>query len=104
MPENVLPIVLVLTAVSTLFLTLVLFFVIRISGRVAKVECLLAGRTEKSGSDVSALAPSSAESSAGGAFEAFLNEDQSRRGLPKGDQFKAYRKWRQENGLNWTNS
>lgn len=48
--------------------------------------------------------PSAAETSAGGAFETFLREDPARRKLAKGEQFAAYRKWRQENGLNWTNS
>lgn len=54
--------------------------------------------------ELPAGAPTSAETSAGGAFETFLREDPSRRKLPKGEQFAAYRKWRQENGLNWTNS
>ena len=48
--------------------------------------------------------PSSAETSAGGAFESFLSEDPARRKLTKAEQFAEYRKWRQENGLNWTNS
>jgi hypothetical protein len=51
-----------------------------------------------------ALPPSAAETSAGGAFESFLNEDPARRKLAKAEQFAEYRKWRQENGLNWTNS
>lgn len=48
-------------------------------------------------------APSGAETSPGGAFEAFLAEDPARRELSKGEQFSAYRKWRQENGMNWSN-
>lgn len=54
--------------------------------------------------DPSAQAPGRAETSPGGAFEAFLGEDPERRKLPKGEQFAAYRKWRQEKGLNWGNS
>lgn len=50
------------------------------------------------------LAPSSSETSAGGAFETFLSEDPARRKLTKAEQFAEYRKWRQENGLNWSNS
>ncbi|MCX8496800.1 MAG: hypothetical protein ORN51_11515 [Akkermansiaceae bacterium] len=49
-------------------------------------------------------APSVAETSSGGAFEAFLSEDPSRRKLGKKEQFAAYRQWRQENGMNWSNS
>lgn len=35
-------------------------------------------------------------------FEEFLSEDPARRALPKKEQFKAYRKWRAEKGLNWS--
>jgi hypothetical protein len=45
--------------------------------------------------------PSRAECAPGGAFDRFLGEDPSRRGLSKGEQFAAYRKWRREKGLNW---
>jgi hypothetical protein len=48
--------------------------------------------------------PSLAERSAGGAFETFLSEDPARRKLPKGEQFAAYRQWRQDKGMNWSNS
>lgn len=47
---------------------------------------------------------SPAEITADGAFEAFLGEDASRRALPKAEQFSAFRKWRQERGMNWSNS
>jgi hypothetical protein len=47
-------------------------------------------------------APPAVETSPGGAFEAFLEEDPARRNLPKNEQFKAYRKWRQEKGYNWS--
>ena len=45
-----------------------------------------------------------AETTSGGAFEIFLNEESSRRALPKSEQFAAYRQWRQEKGMNWSNS
>jgi len=48
--------------------------------------------------------PSPVETAAGGAFETFLSEDASRRSLSKGEQFSAYRQWRQERGLNWSKS
>lgn len=37
-------------------------------------------------------------------FDEFLKEDPERRSMPKKEQFKAYRKWRAENGLNWSKS
>jgi len=42
------------------------------------------------------------EVAAGGAFEAFLNEDSTRRSMAKSDQFAAYRQWRKEKGMNWS--
>ena len=83
-------------------LTLILFVILRISSRLARLE--------KQGLQVDKLSsshetgPTSAETSAGGAFEIFLSEDPSRRQLPKGEQFSAYRQWRQEKGMNWSNS
>jgi hypothetical protein len=47
-------------------------------------------------------APSASESAPGGAFESFLCEAPARRALPKAEQFAAYRRWRQEKGLNWS--
>jgi hypothetical protein len=49
-------------------------------------------------------APVAADIAAGGAFEMFLSEDAVRRELPKSEQFAEYRKWRQERGMNWSNS
>lgn len=34
-------------------------------------------------------------------FAMFLEEDPSRRELPKKEQFEAFRRWRNERGLNW---
>jgi hypothetical protein len=53
---------------------------------------------------MSESASSAGETSPGGAFEVFLGEDPSRREMAKGEQFSAYRRWRQEKGLNWSNS
>ncbi len=47
---------------------------------------------------------SSAETSQGGAFEAFLTEEPARREMTKGEQFAAYRQWRNDKGMNWSNS
>lgn len=74
----------------------------RISRRLAHIERKLENTPLRDHADASPL--SSAETAAGGAFETFLNEDPARRLLPKAEQFAAYRKWRQEKGLNWSGS
>ena len=72
----------------------------RVVGRLARLERLI--RHNDSRRETASAAPSPAETSAGGAFETFLAEDNARRDMLKKDQFAAYRKWRQENGLNWS--
>ena len=92
--------ILLVACVALLVFGLLMLF--RISARVYRIESLL---EQQSGRDDSADGrPSVAETSAGGAFEMFLNEDPSRRKLTKAEQFSAYRQWRQENGMNWSNS
>ncbi len=92
----------VLTGTCLALLIVVLALVIRISSRIGRLEGQL--RQGPSGADPIDWKPTSAESSAGGAFELFLNEDPTRGELPKREQFTAYRKWRQQNGMNWSNS
>ena len=72
----------------------------RVLSRLARLERLL--RHSDSRRETANAVPSPAETSAGGAFETFLAEDDARRSMPKKEQFSAYRKWRQENGLNWS--
>ena len=79
---------------------LVLLLVWRISARLVRIERLIAADRPVAGD----LPPSPAEVSAGGAFEAFLAEDPDRREMTKSEQFSAYRQWRAEKGLNWSNS
>lgn len=80
----------------------VLLLIFQISGRLSRIESFMAQVT--SDSESSESAPTAAETSPGGAFEAFLSEDPSRRELIKSEQFSSYRRWRQEKGLNWSNS
>ena len=83
-------------------LLLVLVLVLRISWRLARIERLATRQQPQS--EATEPPPSKAETSPGGAFEAFLEEDPGRRDLTKGEQFSSYRRWRQERGLNWSNS
>lgn len=68
--------------------------------RLARIERRLV--EDAAGREV-AEAAGAAEIQPGGAFELFLNEDPSRRELPKREQFAAYRQWRHERGMNWSN-
>jgi hypothetical protein len=81
--------------VSLLLLTTIL----GISRALDRLERRLADLGAAQGS-----APSASETAAGGAFETFLAEDPRRRQLPKAEQFAEYRRWRQEQGLNWSGS
>lgn len=93
-------IILLGSCLSLLILALLLVF--RISSRVHRIEILLL-HTVGQAEPVNGT-PSDAETSAGGAFEMFLSEDPQRRSLPKAEKFAAYRQWRNEKGLNWSNS
>jgi hypothetical protein len=83
-----------------LVVIVMLFF--RISWRLARIESIVV--LQRSRPETKNQAPSREETSQGGAFEAFLSEDPSRRKLKKSERFSAYRKWRQENGMNWPES
>lgn len=102
MPESESQTVLILlySAVGLLVVLLGMAFVIL--RRLARIQRRMMGSLE--GGDGPDSATAGIETSAGGAFEMFLSEDPSRRSLAKGEQFAEYRKWRQEKGLNWSNS
>lgn len=89
-----------LLAVAVGMVVLILFIGWRISRRLARIEQQLTDIVNRSDSETSP--PTHAETRSGGAFETFLNGDSARRLLTKSEQFAAYRKWRQEKGLNWT--
>ncbi len=90
-----------LLIVACILLVLLIFMLLRIGSRLTRIEARLATRKQVEPPEV---APSVAETSAGGAFESFLEEDPRRREMPKKDQFAAYRQWRQERGMNWSGS
>lgn len=106
MPAAETPLTLVVLLYSCLGLLIVLLaLVFRMSGKLARLESLVSQNKSRPASpETVATAPSAAETSPGGAFEAFLDEDPSRRELTKSEQFAAYRQWRHEKGLNWSNS
>lgn len=99
MPEPQLSIPLISTCIGLLVLGLLLMW--RILARLDRLERLISAAPKAATHD---SAPSAAETSAGGAFEVFLSEDPARRAMTKSEQFAAYRDWRQEKGMNWSNS
>ena len=94
--------VVILLSTAVGLLVLLLGMVIGISRRLVRIERWLAEEGSRQVTGESGL--SQAETTTGGAFETFLAEDPARRKLPKAEQFTQYRRWRQENGLNWSNS
>jgi H+/gluconate symporter-like permease len=92
--------VVILLSCAVGLMVLLLVLVLGIFRRLARIERRLAADMGRS--ELGESAPSLAETSAGGAFETFLNEDPARRALSKGEQFAAYRRWRQAKGLNWS--
>lgn len=101
MSEPVAPLVIILLSGVLGLLLLALVILVRIAGRVAHLERQLGAGQPRA--EAAGASPTAAETAAGGAFETFLSEDPARRELPKGEQFAAYRRWRQARGLNWTN-
>ncbi len=102
MPEIASSTVMILLYSIMGLLVLVLAFLSSIARRLMRIETRLMQGDFQQESGVPL--PSASETSKGGAFETFLSEDPERRNLPKGEQFAEYRRWRQKNGLNWSNS
>jgi len=102
MPESDPPIIQILLYAALGMLVILFGMVLFIHRRLSRIERNLTQESARRAE--SATAPGVEETSPGGAFERFLREDPSRKGLPKGEQFAEYRRWRQERGLNWTKS
>jgi hypothetical protein len=74
---------------------------VRISGRLARIERLLARRSSNAGASHVKVGAKASSRSAAGDFERFILEDPARRTMSKKEQFAAYRAWRKEKGLSW---
>lgn len=88
------------TAVFIMIVITVLLF--RINGRLATLSARLSKSSRASKLAEPDAEPQQVEVASGTAFEKFLEEDPKRRSLAKKEQFKEYRKWRDEKGLNWS--
>jgi hypothetical protein len=83
------------------FLFMIFLMAVGIRSSLGRIERLLAVNSDRVAPQ---MTPAQAEAAAGGAFDAFLSEDPARKELTKKEQSAAYRKWRQQNGMNWSNS
>jgi hypothetical protein len=91
---------LILLAVCAGCLLLLVVAVIRNGRCLRRIERSLKAREGATKSAAGAAGGRAAP--ARGEFETFLGEDPARLLLPKGEQAQAYRRWRQDKGLNWT--
>jgi hypothetical protein len=99
---SITPTLLIVGAVILAAMGGIILLLWRISCKLITIEKRLKNLPEMIDSATRTDGPSVAEKSPGGAFESFLNEDPTRWNLPKNEQFAAYRKWRQQKGLNWS--
>ena len=92
----------ILCYIATGVLIVILLMLVRINWRLAVLAAKL-GRTNRSAKlEETDASPNIVEPEPGTHFEEFLNEDPQRLSLTKKEQFKAYRAWRSERGLNWS--
>ena len=80
---------------------LVLAVLLRLSGRVARLFRLIASPVPPANSELADRRESNADQKKW--FALFLAEDPARAQLPKKEQFAAFRRWREEKGMNWKN-
>jgi len=85
-------------------LVVLLFMMLGIHGRLLRIEDRLSRGSRAAMPDGADGSSKSSAESGIGPFEEFLAEDPQRLLMPKSDQFAAYREWRRERGMNWTDS
>lgn len=100
MLENPLLIPALLGALVVLQL-LVLAVLLRLSGRVSRLFRLIASPVPPASGELADRRESNADQKKW--FALFLAEDPTREQLPKKEQFAAFRRWREEKGMNWKN-
>lgn len=98
MLENPLFIPVLLGALVVLQL-FVIVLLVRISGRLSRLSRMPAPSVSSTGRDLADRKESNADQKKW--FAQFLAEDPDRAQLPKKEQFAAFRRWRDEKGMNW---
>ena len=104
MPETDLSTVIILPSACVGLLFVILMVTVGFSARLGRIERLLVQKTDSSGTETTAESREAVDRRPGGPFDVFISEDPSRKLLSKKEQSAAYRKWRQERGMNWSNS
>lgn len=104
MPETDLSTVVILLSACLGVLFLILMVTVGYSSRLGRIERLLAQKTDPAGTEAAVETREAVDRRPGGPFDTFLAEDSARKLLSKKEQSAAYRKWRQERGMNWSNS
>ncbi|MGJ8642752.1 MAG: hypothetical protein ACSHX9_05035 [Luteolibacter sp.] len=101
----------ILAYIATGTLILIFLLLFNIHARLGIVAAKLSSRSSRSASikipaeeTETPEKPNISEPEPGTPFDEFLKEDPERRSLSKKEQFKAYRKWRADKGLNWSKS
>ena len=103
MPESEMSTMVILLASCAGLLVLVLLLVFRISRRLARIEGLARSGPEPPG--IGGFRTIGGGNLArAGRSRRFSTRIPRAASLPKGEQFSAYRQWRQEKGMNWSNS
>jgi hypothetical protein len=80
----------------------IIFLLILINSKFSALSAKLTRSTRATKIEHQDASPNLVEAATGTHFEEFLNEEPERRKLAKNEQFKAYRAWRSEKGLNWS--
>ncbi len=93
--------IIVLAYIATALLLIITLLMLRMNGRIAALSAKLSRSNRSAKLEAPEAEPNIAEVGLGTPFEEFLNEEPERRTLAKKEQFKAYRKWRADKGLNW---
>lgn len=81
------------------FQFILLLLVLGLSGKIKRLSRSLSRQEPQIASELAEKKEATADQKKW--FEVFLEEDPARRELPKKEQFAAFRRWREEHGLNW---
>lgn len=92
----------VLFCCTVVLLAIILILLFNITGKLSVLTVKLQKNNRSTKLTETDAEPNVAEVGPGTPFEEFLNEEPQRRSLSKNEQFKAYRKWRAEKGLNYS--
>ena len=95
----------VLLVLAVVLLALILSWMGRLHGTLARIAQAVETRKESPGPEVQdAMRRADQSAETRGAFAAYLAEDPSRALLPKREQSAQFREWRKTRGLTWGNS